>query len=34
MNQALKGIDPFEWEGDYLAEAANRLRELLEERVY
>jgi hypothetical protein len=32
-NQARKGIDTFEWEGDYLAEAANRLRELLEERV-
>jgi hypothetical protein len=34
INQALKGIDTFEWEGDYLAEGADRLRELLEEMVY
>jgi hypothetical protein len=31
VNRALKGIDAFEWEGDHLAEAVNRLRELLED---
>jgi len=33
VNRALKEINAFEWEGDYRAEAANRLRELLEERM-
>ena len=29
VNRALKEINAFEWEGDYRAEAANRLKELL-----
>jgi len=29
VNRALKEINAFEWEGDYWAEAANRLKELL-----
>jgi hypothetical protein len=33
INQALKGIDTFEWEGDYLAEAVNRLRSLVGDGV-
>jgi transposase-like protein len=33
VNRALKEINGFEWEGDYRAEAANRLKALLEERV-
>ncbi len=33
VNRALKEINAFEWEGDYRAEARNRLRELLEERM-
>jgi putative transposase len=33
VNRALKEINAFEWEGDYRAETANRLKELLEERV-
>jgi len=33
VNRALKEINAFEWEGDYRAEAGNRLRELLEERM-
>ena len=33
VNRALKEINAFEWEGDYRAEAANRLKELLEERM-
>lgn len=33
VNRALKEINAFEWEGDYRAEARNRLKELLEERV-
>ena len=33
VNRALKEINPFEWEGDYRAEARNRLKALLEERM-
>jgi transposase-like protein len=33
VNRALKEINAFEWEGNYRAEARNRLKELLEERV-
>jgi len=33
VNRALKEINGFEWEGDYRAEAANRLKELLEEKM-
>ena len=33
VNRALKEINAFEWEGDYRAAAANRLKELLEERM-
>ena len=33
VNRALKEINAFEWEGDYRAEAASRLKELLEERM-
>ena len=33
VNRALKEINAFEWEGDYRPEAANRLKELLEERM-
>jgi len=33
VNRALKEINSFEWEGDYRAEARNRLKELLEERM-
>jgi putative transposase len=33
VNRALKEINAFEWEGDYRAEARNRLKELLEERM-
>jgi transposase-like protein len=33
VNRALKEINAFEWEGDYRWEAANRLKELLEERM-
>ena len=33
VNQALKEINAFEWEGDYRAEAKNRLKELLEEKM-
>jgi hypothetical protein len=33
VNRALKEINAFEWEGDYRAEARNRLKELLEERA-
>src|SRR5512139_4140217 len=33
VRRALKEINAFEWEGDYRAEAANRLKELLEERM-
>jgi transposase-like protein len=33
VNRALKEINAFEWEGDYRAEAAYRLKELLEERM-
>src|SRR4030043_309899 len=33
VNRALKEINTFEWEGDYRAEARNRLKELLEERM-
>jgi hypothetical protein len=33
VNRALKEINAFEWEGDYRAETANRLKELLEERM-
>ena len=33
VNRALKEINAFEWEGDYRAEAANRLKGLLEERM-
>jgi transposase-like protein len=31
--RALKKINAFEWEGDYRAETANRLKELIEERI-
>jgi len=31
--RALKEINAFEWEGDYWAETANPLKELLEERI-
>ncbi len=33
VNRALREINAFEWEGDYRAEARNRLKELLEERI-
>jgi transposase-like protein len=33
VNRALREINAFEWEGDYRAETANRLKELLEERM-
>ena len=33
VNPALKEINAFEWEGDYRAEARNRLKELLEEKM-
>ena len=33
VNRALREINAFEWEGDYRAEAANRLKDLLEERM-
>jgi putative transposase len=33
VNRALKEINGFEWEGDYRAETANRLKALLEERM-
>jgi putative transposase len=33
VNRALKEINAFEWEGDYRAEARNRLKELLEEKM-
>jgi len=33
VNRALKEINAFEWEGDYRAEARNRLKELSEERM-
>ena len=33
VNRALREINAFEWEGDYRAEARNRLKELLEERM-
>jgi hypothetical protein len=33
VNRALKEINAFEWEGEYRAETANRLKELLEERI-
>ena len=33
VNRALKEINAFEGEGDYRAETANRLKELLEERM-
>ncbi len=33
VNRALKEINAFGWEGDYRAEARNRLKELLEERM-
>jgi uncharacterized protein YhaN len=33
VNRALKEINAFEWEGDYRAEAKNRLKELLEEKM-
>jgi transposase-like protein len=33
VNRALKEINAFEWEGDYRAEARNRLKILLEERI-
>ncbi len=33
VNRALKEINAFEWEGDYRPEAANRLKELLEEKM-
>ena len=33
VNRGLKEINAFEWEGDYRAEARNRLKELLEERM-
>jgi len=33
VNRALKEINAFEWEGDFRAEAANRLKDLLEERM-
>jgi putative transposase len=33
VNRALKEINAFEWEGDYRAEARNRLKEVLEERM-
>jgi transposase-like protein len=33
VNRALKEINAFEWEGDYRAEARNRLKAFLEERM-
>ena len=33
VNRALKEINAFEWEGDYRAETASRLKDLLEERM-
>ena len=33
VNRALKEINAFEWEGDYRAETANRLKALLEEKM-
>jgi putative transposase len=33
VNRALKEINAFEWEGDYRAETADRLKALLEERM-
>src|SRR5512136_3508572 len=33
VNRALREINAFEWEGDYRAEARNRLKVLLEERM-
>jgi len=33
VNRALREINAFEWEGDYRAEARNRLKALLEERM-
>src|SRR5512143_3925868 len=33
VRRALKEINAFEWEGDYRAETANRLKALLEERM-
>ncbi len=33
VNRALKEINAFEWEGDYRPEVANRLKEVLEERM-
>lgn len=33
VNRALKEINAFEWEGDYRAETAHRLKEVLEERM-
>ena len=33
VNRALKEINAFEWEGDYRAETANRLKALLGERM-
>jgi len=33
VNRALKEINAFEWEGDFRAETANRLKDLLEERM-
>jgi putative transposase len=33
VNRALKEINAFEWEGDYRPETANRLKNLLEERM-
>ena len=33
VNRALKEINAFEWEGDYRAETANRLKAFLEERM-
>jgi len=33
VKRALKEINAFEWEGDYRAEARNRLKELLEEKI-
>ncbi len=33
VNRAVREINAFEWEGDYRAEARNRLKELLEERI-
>ena len=34
VNRALKEINAFEWEGDYRPEVGNRLKDLLEEKMY